>query len=534
MKITFIGAAHEVTGSCTLLESMGLRVLIDCGMEQGADTFENYELPVNAAEIDCVLLTHAHIDHSGNLPLLYKRGFRGKIYSTPETASLCGIMLPDSAHIQESEAKWRNKRAKRSGGALYEPVYNNEDAQGALSLFYTCPYDKKIQISESIEIRFHDIGHLLGSSCIEVWVTEHGMTKKIVFSGDVGNTNQPIIKDPSPLPDDEGTDFLVLESTYGDRLHDPPPDYAASLADVIQTTLDRGGNVVIPSFAVGRTQEILYFIRRIKENNMVTGHDNFSVYVDSPLANEATAIFLQCDRRCLDDETMQLVENGINPLMFPGLKTAVTTDESIAINLDPKPKVIISSSGMCEAGRIRHHLKYNLWREESTIVFVGYQAGGTLGRSLCDGAGSVRLFGEDILVQAEIKMLPGISGHADRDGLVRWVESLGKKPKLIFVNHGEDEVCDNFARHLRTKGYETYAPYSGTEFDMFSGQFAKITHGIRIEKKSKTKRAATVFARLTDAASRLIAVVHQCEGMANKDLAKFADQINTLCDKWSR
>lgn len=533
MKITFIGAAHEVTGSCTLLESSGLRVLIDCGMEQGADTFENYELPVSAAEIDCVLLTHAHIDHSGNLPLLYKRGFRGKIYSTPETASLCGIMLPDSAHIQESEAKWRNKRAKRSGGDPYEPVYTIEDAENTLTLFYTYPYGKRARIAEGIEICFHDIGHLLGSSCIEIWVTEHGMTKKILFSGDVGNTNQPIIKDPSPLPGCE-TDFLVLESTYGDRHHNPPHDYASSLAEVIQTTLDRGGNVVIPSFAVGRTQEILYFIRRIKEENMISGHGDFPVYVDSPLANEATSIFLQCSRSCLDDETKALADSGINPLMFPGLKTAVTTDESIAINYDPKPKVIISSSGMCEAGRIRHHLKYNLWREESTVVFVGYQAGGTLGRALCDGAGSVRLFGEDIIVAAEIKMLPGISGHADRDGLFAWLSALGKKPKRVFVNHGEETSCENFTAFLRENGYDAFAPYSGTEFDMFSEQFTKITHGIRIEKKSKTKRAATVFARLMDAAARLTAVARKCEGMANKDLAKFADQINTLCDKWSR
>lgn len=534
MKLTFIGAAHEVTGSCTLLESRGLRILIDCGMEQGADMFENYELPVNAADIDCVLLTHAHIDHSGNLPLLYKKGFRGKIYATPETSSLCSIMLPDSAHIQESEAKWRNKRARRSGGDLYEPVYSLEDAENVLTLFYPCPYDTKTQIAENIEIRFHDIGHLLGSSCIEIWITEHGLTKKIVFSGDVGNTNQPIIKDPTPLPDSGDIDYLVLESTYGDRFHNPPPDYASSLAEVIQTTFDRGGNVVIPSFAVGRTQEMLYFIRIIKERGLVSGHGNFPVYVDSPLANEATSIFLQCGHDCLDEETKALVDSGVNPLMFPGLKTAVTADESIAINYDTKPKVIISSSGMCEAGRIRHHLKYNLWREESTIVFVGYQAGGTLGRALCDGAGSVRIFGEDILVAAEIKMLPGISGHADRNGLMNWLSSLGEKPKLIFVNHGEESSCDNFTAHLKENGYNAYAPYSGTEFDMFSGELTKITHGIRVEKKSKTKRAATVFARLTDAAARLNSVVRQCEGMANKDLAKFADQINTLCDKWSR
>lgn len=532
MKITFLGAAHEVTGSCTLIETMNKYVLIDCGMEQGPDIFENQELPVNPAEIECIFLTHAHIDHSGNLPLLYKRGFRGKIYSTPETFNLCSIMLPDSAHIQEYEAKWRNRRAKRSGKDGYEPIYDMKDAEGVLTLFYPCEYEEITEVLENVSIKFHDIGHLLGSACIEIWITENTTTKKIVFSGDVGNINQPLIKDPAPFAGE--TDYLVLESTYGDRLHNPPADYSKALAKVIQETLDRGGNVIIPSFAVGRTQEMLYFIRKIKNDNMVTGHGNFRVYVDSPLANEATSIFLQCNHNCLDDEALALVKQGINPIMFDGLNISVTSDESIAINNDKSPKVIISSSGMCEAGRIRHHLKHNLWRKESTVIFVGFQAEGTLGRILCEGAEKVRLFGEDIIVKAQICTLPGTSGHADRNGLISWLGSIQPKPSAVFVNHGEETVCDSFTKRLRELGYTAFAPYSGTQFDLLTGEPIKLTAGIKIEKKHPTRRAAAVYARLLDAASRLSAVAKQCEGMPNKDIAKFADQINSLCDKWTK
>lgn len=535
MKVTFLGAAHEVTGSCTLIETNGKNILVDCGMEQGADIFENQEIPVNPNDIECVLLTHAHIDHSGNLPLLYKNGFRGKIYATNETSDLCEIMLPDSAHIQETEAKWRNRKAKRAGREEYVPIYDMDDTIGVLQQFRPCNYDEKIRILENVEIRFHDIGHLLGSSCIEIWITESGITKKIVFSGDVGNTNQPIIKDPTPIDDTDDTDFLVIESTYGNRFHTEVPDYITLLADEIQKTFDRGGNVVIPSFAVGRTQELLYYIRQIKEQNLVKGYGDFSVYVDSPLANEATAIFLQCDVKCLDEEARALVDSGINPLTFSGLKLAVSTDESMAINFDEKPKVIISSSGMCEAGRIRHHLKHNLWRRECLILFVGYQAEGTLGRMLCDGVKNVKLFGEDIEVNAEIKILDGISGYADKNGLINWLKTFKKKPEIVFVNHGEEKSCDEFTDCIRNEyGYNSVAPYSGTCYDLLTGEVVVQTYGIRVQKKKPTKRAATVFGRLIAAAERLLAVARSCEGMANKDLAKFADQIDMLSEKWKR
>ena len=537
MKITFLGAAHEVTGSCTLIETNGKNILVDCGMEQGADIFENQEIPVNPNDIECVLLTHAHIDHSGNLPLLYKNGFRGKIYATNETSDLCEIMLPDSAHIQETEAKWRNRKAKRAGREEYVPIYDMDDTIGVLQQFRPCNYDEKIRILENVEIRFHDIGHLLGSSCIEIWITESGITKKTVFSGDVGNTNQPIIKDPTPIYDTDDTDYLVIESTYGNRFHTEVPDYITLLAGEFQRTFDRGGNVVIPSFAVGRTQELLYYIRQIKEQNLVKGYGDFSVYVDSPLANEATAIFLQCDVKCLDEEARALVDSGINPLTFSGLKLAVSTDESVAINFDEKPKVIISSSGMCEAGRIRHHLKHNLWRRECLILFVGYQAEGTLGRMLCDGVKNVKLFGEPVEVRAEIVKISGISGHADKKGLIHWVTGFDEKqPKRVFVVHGEDQVCDSIAECLEKEhGLPATAPYSGTIFNLITGEFDYIAEPVYVKKKDGAKkRAMDVFGRLLLAGERLMAVIRKNEGLSNKETARFTDQINALCDKWDR
>ena len=409
MKLYFIGADHEVTGSCHYVEACGKRFLVDCGMEQGKDVFENVEIPVPASQIDYVLLTHAHIDHSGLLPLLFKNGFRGEIISTFATSDLCSIMLRDSAHIQEFEAEWRNRKGRRAGKEEFVPLYTMDDALGAVELFHPCDYNQKIELTEGISIRFTDVGHLLGSASIEIWITEDGVSKKIVFSGDIGNTNQPLIKDPEYLSE---ADYVVMESTYGDRTHGERPDYVTELANIIQETFDRGGNVVIPAFAVGRTQEMLYFIREIKERGLVTGHGCFKVFVDSPLAIEATNVFNKNFRACFDEDAMKLINAGINPIKFDGLNLAVSSDESRAINFDMEPKVIISASGMCDAGRIKHHLKHNLWRKECTVLFVGYQGAGTLGRALTEGANYVKLFGETIEVQAEIRKLSGISGHA--------------------------------------------------------------------------------------------------------------------------
>ena len=536
MKLTFLGATHEVTGSCYYLEACGQKILVDCGMEQGPDIFENKPIPANAADIDMVLLTHAHIDHSGKLPLLYKDGFRGQIISTPGTAQLCKIMLMDSANIQIFEAEWKNRKAARAGKPAVEPLYDLNDAQGAISCFVRFDYNEEKIIADGIRIRFTDAGHLLGSASIELWLREDGVEKKLLFSGDIGNINQPLICDPTyPV----SADYVVMESTYGDRSHEMPVDYATELAKVIQRTFDRGGNVVIPSFAVGRTQEMLYFIRKIKEDHMVTGHDGFEVWVDSPLAVEATNIFRERMYSDFDEEAKELLNRGINPIGFAGLKTSVTSEDSKNINFDPKPKVILSASGMCDAGRIKHHLKHNLWRPESTVLFVGYQAVGTLGRALLEGAAHVKLFGEEIEVRAEICRLQGISGHADNNGLLRWISSLESKPEMVFVTHGEDTVCELFKNRLMDQlGLEASAPYSGAVFDLAQGRYLLEAEPIPIKKETAMgtvhTKASGIFAKLLEAGQRLMGVIRKNEGGANKDLKKFTEEINKLCDKWER
>ena len=530
MKLMFIGAAHEVTGSCHYLEVGGKHILVDYGMEQGINVFENAPLPVDEALIDYVFLTHAHVDHSGLLPLLYARGFRGQIYMTDASADLCSIMLRDCAHIQMMESEWKNRKAKRSEYvAKQEPLYTMEDADGVIKRIIPCHYGREVQVCDGVKIRFTDIGHLLGSSSIEVWLTEDGRTKKIVFSGDIGNKDQPLLKAPAFTAQ---ADYVVMESTYGDRLHTTEKvDYVKELASILKETFDRGGNVVIPSFAVGRTQEMLYFLRQVKVDRLVEGHENFQVYVDSPMAVEATEIFQENRMECFGEEAMKLVREGINPISFAGLKLAITSEESKEINFNDTPKVIISASGMCEAGRIRHHLKHNLWREECTILFVGYQAVGTLGRSIVEGVEEVKLFGETIRVRAQIKQLVGMSGHADKNGLIEWINGFEEKPKKVFVVHGEDSVCMSFVECLKIEhGQRAYAPYSGTEFDLLSNQFLYEAEPVPVQKK--TKPASGVFARLVAAGQRLMALIGRSDGMANKDMAKFADQINSLCDKW--
>ena len=533
MKITFLGAAHEVTGSCTLLEAGDKKGIVDYGMEQGKDLFENEPLPFPPAKLDFVLLTHAHIDHAGLLPLLYKQGFRGAVYATSATVSLCDIMLRDSANIQISEAEWQNRKNQRKGGAEVEPLYDLDDVAGLMGLMRPCDYGTMVQVNESVSIRMTDMGHLLGSAAIEVWLTEDGETRKITFSGDVGNHSQPILCDPSPVRD---TDYLVIESTYGDRLHDTTrPDYVASLAEKIQQTLDRGGNMVIPSFAVGRTQEILYFIREIKERGLVTGHGEFPVYVDSPLAIEATSVFLQCDTEYLDEEMRRVIRSGINPIVFPGLKLAVSQEESKAINDDKTPKVILSASGMCDAGRVRHHLKHNLWRPECAVLFVGYQSPGTLGRLLVDGVKEVKLFNEEIEVCAEISALPGVSGHADRNGLIAWLKGFEQPPRLTFVNHGDPDAAESFTACLNQELHiPAFAPYSGTSFDLRKGEFVYVAQPRPIKKQARERTASPAFTRLLQAVERLVRAAKACEGRANKELDHYADQIDRLAEKMEK
>ena len=535
MKVTFLGAAHEVTGSCTLLTAAGHHIVVDCGMEQGQDLFENQALPVAANEIDAVVITHAHIDHSGLVPMLYAQGFRGPVFATHATGRLCSIMLRDSAHIQEFEAEWRNRKAKRSGQPLYEPIYTMTDVQGVLEQFISCDYDKELPLLPDVTVQFTDAGHLLGSSSVSLAITENGDTKRIVFSGDIGNVNKPILRDPLPPP---AADYVVMESTYGDRSHgEEKPNYVRELADIIQRTFDRGGNVVIPAFAVGRTQELLYFIRQIKAQGLVTGHGEFPVVVDSPLAVEATKIFSTDAAECYDEETLAILKKGENPIQFPGLRVSVTAEDSKLINADQESKVILSASGMCEAGRIRHHLKHNLWRSESTVLFVGYQSVNTIGWQLLQGAATVKLFGEPIEVNAEIAQLHSVSGHADDKGLLRWAAALEEKPTRIFVNHGEEAACETLAQRLQEElGIPAVAPYSGDTWELTTD--TQVEQGSRkrltSKKRGGAQRGATVYQRLTAMLARLTRLVHGFEGRANKDIAKLTAQIQSVCEKWEK
>ncbi|MFA7370387.1 MAG: MBL fold metallo-hydrolase [Sphaerochaetaceae bacterium] len=474
MRLTFIGAARAVTGSCILVESNSKKFLIDCGLPQGNDVKSlGVELPFKGSDIDYVLLTHAHIDHSGRIPLLVKEGFRGAIHSTVATADLCSIMLADSGHIQEMESEWLNRKNKRAGLPAVEPLYTVEDAHRSLEQFEGHPYNARFSLTEGIEVEFTDAGHLLGSSSIQVWLKEGPESRHLIFSGDIGNLDQPIIEDPVCFT---SGDFIIMESTYGDRLHHGPTyanqkeatlERAKQLAKIIGETFAKGGNVVIPSFAVGRTQELLYLLRYIKANNLLPQIPHLPVFLDSPLAIEATKVFSRNIEGYFDDEAMAVIERGENPLLFDSLVTTVTADESRELNVRKEPAVIISSSGMCEAGRIKHHLKHNLWRRESTILFCGYQAVGTLGRSILDGAKRVTIFGEKIEVRAAIQKLDNISGHADQEGLIKWLSCLQNKPQHVFVVHGEERVAHYFAGLLGSKlDLKAWAPTVGESYDL--------------------------------------------------------------------
>ena len=445
MKVTFLGATKTVTGSNFLVEGAGKKFLVDCGMYQGsaADEYEN-EAPFlfNVDEIDFVLLTHAHIDHSGRIPKLYNEGYRNPVIATKATCDLCSIMLPDSGHIQEMEVEWKNRKRERKGEDPIPPMYTAEDAAKSIEIFKPVQYNEIVDIDENIKARFNDAGHMLGSSIIEVWITENGETKKIVFTGDLGNNDIPLLSPPTMISD---ADYLVMESTYGNRLHMRNDDKAEIFLNVVYETLEKGGTVVIPSFAVGRTQEILYELNRIKDKK---DDEEFykkyqklmsvPVYVDSPLAISATEIFKE-NMNLFNEETQEIINAGDNPLEFSGLKFTRTAEESKALNASEESSIIISASGMCEVGRIKHHLKHHLWEPNSTILFVGYQAPGTLGRKLVDGEKKVKIFGEEIAVNARVEYIEGYSGHADQEWLMNFVYSFTNPPKHIFLVHGEPE-----------------------------------------------------------------------------------------------
>ncbi len=459
MKIKFCGAAKMVTGSCHLIEYANKKLLVDCGMRQGQDTKTELgedSFPFDAASVDAVLLTHAHIDHSGLLPLLVKKGFSGDIITTEATSQLCTIMLPDSANIQEYDAQLENKKRQRAGKKLIEPLYTMQDVNNTLKLIKGVKYDETVKLSDEVTVRFKDAGHLLGSASVEIWITEEGVTKTFAFSGDIGRAERPIICDPKFI---EQADYVIMESTYGDRNHEAGTndEKEAQLASVLRAAIARGGNIVIPSFAIGRTQELLYYIKRFIANNTVKGLEKIPVYVDSPLGIEATRVYERSADGYYDEEAMELRREG-SPFDFETVNFTRTADESKLINVTPGQKIIIASSGMCDAGRIRHHLKHNLYQKNATVIFAGYQAVGTLGRLLVDGAEKVKLFGEEIRVNAVIEHLSVFSGHAGRNELVDWVSAITPKPDRVFLVHGEEEALDMLAGAIRSLGYNVTVP----------------------------------------------------------------------------
>ena len=457
MKIKFCGAAEGVTGSCHLITTEKHKILLDCGQFQGgkAEDAMNYEeFCFNTKEIDCVVLSHAHIDHCGRLPLLVKRGYSGPIYCTTATADLLDVMLKDSAYIHEKEAEWKNEKAKRAGKEFrIEPLYTIDHALTTLTLIRPVLYDQLIEINDEMKIVFNEAGHILGSAIIELWVDDQEpkgeRISKIVFSGDLGVENRPLLRDPKKI---KKADFLIMEATYGDRLHPENSDSVEKLLDIVLKTIKRGGNVIIPSFAVGRTQELIFEFNRFYEQNPTAQKelDKVMVYVDSPMATSATEVFRR-NAQDFDEETRDYIMKGDNPLDFKNLKFTRSSDESKFLNKDTNPKVIISASGMCEAGRIRHHLKHNLWDGKNSVIFVGYQAEGTLGRRILEGAKDVTLFGEQIRVNAEIHNLEGFSGHADKNGLLDWLAGFEKEPKHIFLVHGEESAKESFAKYAKEK-----------------------------------------------------------------------------------
>lgn len=481
MKIQFCGASNTVTGSCHLITTEKHKILLDCGQFQGGKAMEalnHEEFPFDPTEIEFLLLSHAHIDHCGRIPLLVKRGFKGKIYCTDATADLLTVMLKDSAHIHEQDSQWQSKKNARTGKPPVEPLYTMDDAEAALKLVTPVLYDQLIELNDQMKMVFNDAGHILGSAITELWITEGDDTSKIVFSGDLGVMDRPILRDPTII---KKADYVIMETTYGNRLHTANATSIDQLLQIVVETIKRGGNVVIPSFAVGRTQELIFEFNKIFESDPkfqdVLG--SVKVYIDSPMATTATEVFRK-NASVFDKETKEYILKGDNPLDFPNLEFTRTTAQSQAINIDKVPKIIISASGMCEAGRIRHHLKHNLWDSRNSIVFVGYQAEGTLGRLLVEGAKSITLFGEEILVKAQIHNLEGFSGHADRDGLYSWLSGFEKEPKHIFLVHGEMDAKRDFAKFVKeNKGYDCIVVEGNSQFELEKDQIVNLKESMK-------------------------------------------------------
>ena len=529
MKLHFYGADRCVTGSCHCLEINGKKILVDCGLQQGRDELDNRYLAFAPGNIDILLVTHAHIDHTGRIPLLVKNGFHGRILTTRLTADLMKIMLLDSAHIQESDAEYENRKGERAGREHVEPLYTEQDALDVFKYVTTCEYEERIDLCEGVSAVFTDAGHLLGSASITLELEENGVHKTLVFSGDIGNVDQPIIRDPQLL---KKADYVVMESTYGDRNHTEVWSYTDELAQIIDETLGKGGNVVIPSFAVGRTQELLYFIREIKDQGLVKSVPDFPVYIDSPLAKAATTVFCGDLHGYLDEAALELVKDGTHMFSFPNLHLVETTEESRMLNLDKTPKIIISASGMCDAGRIRHHLKHNLWRANSAVVFVGFQSPGTLGRRLLDGAEKVKLFGEEIAVKAKIVNFQGLSSHADHDHLVEWIKAFDPKPAHVFVVHGDEDVAPVFAEELNSLGFHAHAAKFTECYDLAANEM--VSEGYISERKrtAQKSRADNLYAKLIAAAESLLEFAKRCKGRPNKDISALTGQIISLIERF--
>ncbi len=535
MKLHFIGGDHEVTGSCHVLEVNGKYIMLDCGMEQGKDIYVNDDLPVPAAEISAVLLSHAHIDHSGLLPKLVHDGFRGNIWCTEVTMQLCEIMLKDSAHIQEAEAEWADRKAKRSWTKTEGPLYTVRDAEETMQYFRTTGYGETFEPVPGVSVRYEDAGHILGSAIMYLTLEENGEKRTLAFTGDLGNKGIPIVNDPTPR---ETTDYVITESTYGNRIHEKTGSPVNQLADIMNRTFARGGNVVIPAFAVGRTQEILYFIREILEKDLVEYRD-FTVYLDSPLAVEATQIFEQNTFGYYDEEAMRIIRKKGDPLVFPNLKKIIDIETSKKLNDLTTPSVIISAAGMCTSGRIKHHLKHNLWRQECTIAFVGYQAEGTLGREILDGIKDVVIFQEDIHVAAEIAQVKDLSAHADRDGLSHWLTDNPDRPDHVFVVHGDDEVADEYTAFLQGCGYEASAPYSGSIYDLVAGGYVKIAEPQRVihdEEHHHEQQSAHEphpdYRALAEKGRQLMRIIEKKKDAKDAELKRFLEDVGRLIDKW--
>lgn len=529
MKLHFYGADRCVTGSCHCLEINGKKILVDCGLQQGRDELDNRYLAFAPGNIDILLVTHAHIDHTGRIPLLVKNGFHGRILTTRLTADLMKIMLLDSAHIQESDAEYENRKGERAGREHVDPLYTEQDALDVFKYVTTCEYKEKVDLCEGVSTVFTDAGHLLGSASITLELEENGVHKTIVFSGDIGNVDQPIIRDPQLL---KKADYVVMESTYGDRNHTEVWSYTDELAEIIDETLGKGGNVVIPSFAVGRTQELLYFIREIKDQKLVKSTPNFPVYIDSPLAKAATTVFCGDLHGYLDEQALELVKDGTHMFTFPNLNLVESSEESKMLNMDSTPKVIISASGMCDAGRIRHHLKHNLWRANSAVVFVGFQSPGTLGRRLLDGVEKVKLFGEEIAVKAKIVNFQGLSSHADHDHLVQWIKAFDPKPTHVFVVHGDEDVAPVFAEELNSLGFHAHAAKFTECYDLAANEM--VSEGYISERKrtAQKSRADNLYAKLVAAAESLLEFAKRCKGRPNKDISALTGQIISLIERF--